>query len=38
MAMAVVMQAGPVLGEQKKEIPTTSNRPGHQESARQHHN
>ncbi|MCF8113791.1 MAG: copper resistance protein B [Desulfotignum sp.] len=36
MAVAVIMQAGPGFGQEKKEMPVTSDRPGHQESVREH--
>jgi copper resistance protein B len=37
LAIAVVMQTGPVFAREKKDIPVTSHRPGHQASAQQHH-
>jgi copper resistance protein B len=37
VAIALIMQTGPVFAQEKKKIPATSDRPGHQESARQHH-
>ncbi len=37
VAVAVIMQAGLGFAQEKKEMPVTSDRPGHQESAREHH-
>jgi copper resistance protein B len=37
MAIAVIMQSGLGFAQEKKETPLTSDRDGHQESAREHH-